>query len=285
MTTLMLNGKVLAEQKKHLLKQEVINFEKTHKRPVTLTVILIGNDTASTIYVNHKQRACQAVGISSKFIALDSGIQEDELLNIINVMNNDPTVDGILVQLPLPTHISKNRIIQAISVHKDVDGFHPYNTGLLAQGLNCLRPCTPKGVMELMSAYDISLKGKNVVVIGASNIVGRPMALELLKVDATPTICHRKTSNLSQHVEAADVVISATGNRNAVNSDWFHSGQIIIDVGIHRLESGALCGDIDFKTALNKGISAITPVPGGVGPMTVVSLLENTLQAAVESER
>jgi methylenetetrahydrofolate dehydrogenase (NADP+)/methenyltetrahydrofolate cyclohydrolase len=282
MSTVILDGKLLAEKKKVLLKQDVDNFQTTYHKSITLAVILVGNDPASSIYVNHKQKACQAIGISSKFISLDSHISQAELLSVIDSLNHDPTIHGILVQLPLPSHISKDKIIQSISVNKDVDGFHPYNTGLLAQGLKCLRPCTPKGVMELLSAYDLLVKSKNAVIVGASNIVGRPMAWELLKEYATPTICHRKTKNLKRHIEQADIVISATGNREAVNSDWLQPGQIVIDVGIHRLPSGKLCGDIDFEKAVSKGVAAITPVPGGVGPMTVVCLLENTIQAALE---
>jgi len=282
MSPVILNGKLLAEKKKEALKEKVRHFQDIHQRPITLAVILVGNDPASSIYVNHKQKACQAVGISSKYIGLDSTIGETELLNTINELNNASSVDGILVQLPLPQHINKNRIIQSISIYKDVDGFHPYNTGLLAQGLNGLRPCTPKGVMELLAENDISVGGMNAVIVGASNIVGRPMAWELLKGSATPTLCHRKTTHIKRHIENADIVISATGNRQAINSDWLQEGQIIIDIGIHRLASGKLCGDIDFETAISRGVAAITPVPGGVGPMTVVSLLENTIQAAAQ---
>lgn len=282
MSPIILDGKTIAEKKKAVIKQEVEVFQKKHQRPITLAVILVGDDPASSIYVNHKQKACQAVGIASEFIKLDSDIGQSELLEIIDKLNHDKAVDGILVQLPLPSHISKDLVIQSINVNKDVDGFHPYNTGLLAQGHNCLRPCTPKGVMELLAAYDLSIRGKNAVIIGTSNIVGRPMAWELLKAYATPTLCHSKTSNLQRHIEQADIVVSATGNRSAVNSDWLQPGQIVIDVGIHRLPSGKLCGDIDFDKAVSKNVAAITPVPGGVGPMTVVSLLENTLQAALE---
>lgn len=285
MAPIILNGKALADKKKDSIKQTVTNFYKTYRRTIKLAVILVGDDPASKVYVRHKQSACQTVEIASEMIELSQDIEEQVLVDKINQLNQDEAVDGILVQLPLPQHINKDRILQTIAVDKDVDGFHPFNTGLLAQGHPTFRPCTPKGVIELLTAYDIVMAKKHAVIIGTSNIVGRPMAMELLLQNATPTLCHRKTLDLQYHIEHADIIISATGNRTAVNSDWFKPGQVIVDVGIHRLENGSLCGDIDFNAAIGKDIAAITPVPGGVGPMTVISLLENTLQAALMHQK
>ena len=209
---------------------------------------------------------------------------EDELLNLINELNNNDEIDGILVQLPLPQHIDSQKVLEKINPNKDVDGFHPYNVGRLSVRMPLMRPCTPKGVMTLLKEYDIDVKRKKVTIVGASNIVGRPMMLEMLLAGATPTICHRFTENLADEVGQADIVVAAVGNPNLIKGEWIKQGAVVVDVGINRLEDGTLCGDVDFATAKERA-AWITPVPGGVGPMTTASLLENTLQAAELSDK
>lgn len=279
MTASLLDGKQVAALIKKEIK-EVLDAEIAEgKRPPSLAVIRIGDDPASEIYVANKHKACLEVGIKSHIYTLAANIVEQELLLLIAELNQSALIDGILVQLPLPQQINTAKIIEAINPSKDVDGFHPYNLGCLAQRRPLFRPCTPKGIMRLLEFYSLSLTGKHSVVVGASNIVGRPMALELLLAGSTVTICHRFTQQLQQHIRMADLVVIAVGQTDLVNTDWFHEQQIIIDVGIHRLDNGKIRGDIDFNQARKK-VAWLTPVPGGVGPMTIASLLQNTMQAA-----
>ncbi len=244
-----------------------------------LAVILVGENPASEVYVRNKCNACEEVGFYSLSKTFPYGVTEEELLNLIDDLNHNSTINGILVQLPLPQHINEEKIIEAIDPLKDVDGFHPYNIGRLALRMPVLRSCTPKGIMTLLKSTGVALEGKEAVVIGASNIVGRPVSLELLMARCTVTTCHSRTINLEEHVKRADIVIAAVGIPGFVKGEWLKQGAIVIDVGINRLESGQLVGDVDYAEA-TKNASWITPVPGGVGPMTIASLLENTLQAA-----
>lgn len=248
------------------------------RRPPGLAVILIGVDPASQVYVANKRRACAATGIRSEAHDLPENITQDELLALIDRLNEDATVDGILVQLPLPAHIHAGTVIERIRPDKDVDGFHPCNIGRLAVRLPQLRPCTPLGIMTLLRHTGTDLYGMEAVVVGASNIVGRPMTLELLLAGATVTTCHRFTRDLETHVSRAELVIAAVGKPGLVRGEWIRPGAIVIDVGIHRTPEGHLVGDVVFETAAERA-AWITPVPGGVGPMTVATLLRNTLQA------
>ena len=226
-----------------------------------------------------KKLTCQKSGIESRSYVLPSETTQDDLLKLVDELNSDPAVDGILVQLPLPAHIDSQAVLERIEPHKDVDGFHPYNVGRLVVKMPLMRPCTPKGVMTLLEAYGIDPKGKKAVVVGASNIVGRPQALELLLSRATVTICHSATQNLADEVAAADILVVGVGIPNFVKGEWVKPGAVVIDVGINRLDDGSLCGDVEFDVAKERA-SMITPVPGGVGPMTIATLLENTVHAA-----
>ncbi|MCA0403960.1 MAG: bifunctional methylenetetrahydrofolate dehydrogenase/methenyltetrahydrofolate cyclohydrolase FolD [Proteobacteria bacterium] len=279
MTASILDGKKSASFVKDKIKQDVLNLKKAGFKTPGLAVILVGNDAASAIYVTNKRKACEEVGFYSKAFDLPATTNEETLLKLIDDLNQAPDIHGILVQLPLPAHIDTNKIIEAISPYKDVDGFHPYNLGRLAQKNPLLRPCTPLGIINLLNYYQIPLKGLNAVVVGASNIVGRPMALELLLTAATVTICHRFTENLDQFIKTADLIVVATGIQDVIKTEWLNKKQILIDVGMHRLADGKLRGDVDFHKAKDK-VAWITPVPGGVGPMTIATLLENTLFAA-----
>jgi methylenetetrahydrofolate dehydrogenase (NADP+)/methenyltetrahydrofolate cyclohydrolase len=241
--------------------------------------VLIGDNPASKVYVGSKRRSCDEVGFKSVAYDLPEATPQEELLALIDKLNADDEIDGILVQLPLPAHIDSETVIERIAPHKDVDGFHPYNIGRLAQRIPVLQPCTPKGVITLLRSTGIDLKGQEAVVVGASNIVGRPMALELLLAGCTTTVCHRWTKDLESQVRRADILVVAVGKPNFIPGEWVKQGAIIIDVGINRLEDGSLTGDVDFEGAKQKA-GWITPVPGGVGPMTVATLLENTLFAA-----
>lgn len=279
MTAKILNGNVLATHiRKNLTKEIHARMAEGFPRP-SLAVILVGSDPASMVYVKHKRKDCQDVGITSIAYDLPKDVPENELLALIDHLNQDAEVSGILVQLPLPAHINSEIILDRILPEKDVDGFHPYNLGRLAQRRPALRPCTPYGIMQLLEEAHIEVAGMNAVIVGASNIVGRPMALELLIAKATVTVCHRFTQNLAEHVHRADLLVVATGNRGVVSSEWIKPGAIVIDVGIHRLDDQTLTGDLDFPSACAKA-SYITPVPGGVGPMTRAALLQNTLLAA-----
>lgn len=249
-----------------------------------LAVVLVGNNLASQVYVKKKRIACHEVGIHSFAYDLPENTSHSELLNLVEQLNKDSSVHGILVQLPLPTHINSSAILDSIHPAKDVDGFHPHNLGLLAQGRPILRPCTPFGIMQLLQHEKISLAGLHAVVVGASNIVGRPMALELLREHCTVTVCHSATINLEEHIQKADLLVSAIGKTGIIRSQWIRRGTIVIDVGMNRSIDGRLVGDIDFESA-KKCAGWITPVPGGVGPMTVTALLQNTIYAAEQSER
>ncbi len=280
MPAALIDGKILSALRRDELKQRVQAYVRQGHRAPCLAVVLIGTDPASSIYVNNKRKACTEVGITSLSYDLPEETRQEELIKLIAELNNSDQIDGILIQLPLPTHINETVIIEHIAPEKDVDGFHPYNLGRLAQRNPLLRPCTPLGIMRLLQHYQLKVQGKHAVVIGASNIVGRPMSLELLLAGATVTICHRFTQNLEQFVRIADIVIVATGHMDIIDTEWLNRNQIVIDVGIHRLADGSIRGDVDFKKAINQ-VAWITPVPGGVGPMTIVTLLENTLLAAM----
>jgi len=270
-----LDGKTLSEEIKNSLKTKVANA----KSEIGLAVILVGDDPASNLYVSMKQKACEFVGIKSILIRLPENISEDILINEITKLNNQENIDGILVQLPLPHQINTQKILSLISPEKDVDGFHPYNVGRVASGLDSFIPATPYGVMELFKEYDIELKGKNCVVVGASNIVGKPMAALLLNADATVEVCHIFTDDLKKHTLNADIILVGVGVINLIKEDMVKDGAIIIDIGINRADNGKLVGDVDFEN-VSKKCSYITPVPGGVGPMTIAMLLSNTLKAA-----
>lgn len=243
-----------------------------------LAVVLVGEDPASQVYVGSKRRACEEVGFVSKSFDLPASTSEEELLALIDELNNDNEIDGILVQLPLPAGIDTTHVLERIHPEKDVDGFHPYNVGRLAQRIPKLRSCTPKGIITLLDRYNIELRGKHAVVVGASNIVGRPMTLELLLAGCTTTTCHRFTKDSESHVRQADVVVVAVGKPNFIPGEWIKKGAVVVDVGINRLDSGKLVGDVEYDKA-RESASFITPVPGGVGPMTVASLIENTMLA------
>lgn len=279
MTAKILDGKKVASLQLHATKIGVETFLKEAHRPPGLAVILVGLDPASQIYVANKRQACKDMGIKSCAYDLEETTSESTLLMLIQELNDASDIDGILVQLPLPAHINETVIIEAIHPKKDVDGFHPYNVGRLLQGHPLLRPCTPKGIIDLLAYYDVSIKSKHAVVVGASNIVGRPMAMELLMQGATVTICHSKTNDLKAHVMMADILVVAVGIKDLISPDWIKPTAVVIDVGIHRLENGKLRGDLDFD-ALTSKVAYLTPVPGGVGPMTIASLMANTLMTA-----
>ena len=276
MTAKILDGKAIAAQQRQLVKAQI---EKSERAP-GLAVIRVGDNPASEVYVRNKRNACAEVGINSQAFELPANTSEDDLLVLLDKLNNDNEIDGILVQLPLPDHIDSDLVLERILPEKDVDGFHPYNVGRLALRMPLLRSCTPKGIMTLLAHTDIDLTGLDAVIIGQSNIVGRPMALELLAARCTITVCHSRTRNLKEKISNADIVVAAVGKPNFVKGEWIKPGAIVIDVGINRLENGKLVGDVEFEAACQRA-SWITPVPGGVGPMTVVSLLENTLQTAL----
>jgi methylenetetrahydrofolate dehydrogenase (NADP+)/methenyltetrahydrofolate cyclohydrolase len=273
-----IDGNAVSKQLKENVAQQIAKRVEAGKRAPGLAVILVGSDAASQVYVGKKRQACEAIGINSVAHDLPSETDEQTLLTLIDSLNNDDSVDGILVQLPLPDHLDSTKVLERINPSKDVDGFHPYNVGRLAQRIPTLRSCTPAGIMTLFKHYDINVKGKHAVIVGASNIVGRPMCMELLLAGATTTVCHRFTQDLKHHVEQADLVIVAVGKPGIVDANWIKEGAIVIDVAINRLESGKLVGDLDYEVAAEKA-SFITPVPGGVGPMTVATLMENTLYA------
>lgn len=281
MTAQILDGKAVSLALKQKLKKENDLRLASGKRRPGLAVVLIGNDPASRVYVGSKRRSCEEIGFRSDSHDLPINTSEAELLALIDQLNADDNIDGILVQLPLPNHINTEAVIERIAPDKDVDGFHPYNIGRLAQRNPQLRPCTPKGIMALLDKTGVDLHGLEAVVVGASNIVGRPMALELLLAGCTTTVCHRWTKNLESHVRRADLLIVAVGKPNFIPGEWIKQDAIVIDVGINRLEDGSLIGDVEFNVAKQKA-AWITPVPGGVGPMTVATLLENTLYAANE---
>lgn len=271
---MIISGTELSKQLREQMKSEVANF--TNRLP-HLVVILVGDNPASKSYVSGKEKACVQIGIKSTIIRMDENISEKELLNKIIELNNDDEVDGLLVQLPLPKHINEDKVINTISVDKDVDGFHPSNVAKLHLGEDCILPCTPKGIITMLKSVNVNINGAHAVVVGRSNIVGKPVAQLLLDENATVTICHSKTKDLKKMVIDADIVVAAIGRPMTITADMVKDGAVVIDVGVNRLESGKLVGDCDFEGLKDKA-SYITPVPGGVGPMTITSLLENTLQ-------
>jgi len=273
-----IDGKLISQTVRSEVAARVKARSEAGLRAPGLAVVLVGEDPASQVYVGSKRRACDEVGFVSKSYDLPATAKEQELLDLVDQLNSDDDIDGILVQLPLPAGIDTTKILERILPHKDVDGFHPYNVGRLAQRIPKLRSCTPKGIITLLERYNIETRGKHAVIVGASNIVGRPMTLELLLAGCTTTTCHRFTKDLESHVRQADIVVVAVGKPNFIPGNWVKQGAIVIDVGINRLESGKLVGDVDYDGAKEKA-SFITPVPGGVGPMTVASLIENTMIA------
>ena len=279
MTAQILDGKAIAADVREQVQIQVAQRVADGQRPPGLVVILVGENPASQVYVRNKQMACEKVGFHSELLRLPASTSQEELLTLIDEFNARAEIDGILVQLPLPEQIDEETVTERISPTKDVDGFHPYNIGRLALRMPLLRPCTPKGVMTMLARTGVDLVGRNAVIIGQSNIVGRPMFLELLAARCTPMVCHSRTRDLADKIRRADVVVAAVGVPRFVQGDWIKPGAIVIDVGINRLEDGSLCGDVDYDAA-RETAGWITPVPGGVGPMTVATLLENTLQAA-----
>ncbi|CUU52213.1 bifunctional methylenetetrahydrofolate dehydrogenase/methenyltetrahydrofolate cyclohydrolase FolD [Actinobacillus pleuropneumoniae] len=277
MTAHIISGTTVAKQIKANISEQIQAYTAQGKRKPGLAVILVGMDPASQVYVNSKRKSCAEIGIESKSYDLPAETGEAELLAIIEQLNHDDSVDGILVQLPLPKQIDATKVTEAIVPHKDVDGFHPYNVGRLCQKIPTLRSCTPYGVMKLLESTGVNLAGLHAVVVGASNIVGRPMAMELLLAGCTVTVTHSRTKDLAYHVSQADIVVAGVGKPNFVKGEWIKQGAIVIDVGINRVE-GKLIGDVEYSAAEAKA-SFITPVPGGVGPMTVAMLMQNTLQA------
>jgi methylenetetrahydrofolate dehydrogenase (NADP+)/methenyltetrahydrofolate cyclohydrolase len=273
-----LDGRQIAADIRLDLTQRVAARVAAGKRAPGLAVIQVGNDPASSVYVRNKRKACDEIGIHSKAFDLPASTHQDELLALVSRLNDDPAIDGILVQLPLPAGLDADAILDHIRPDKDVDGFHPDNLGRLAQKRPVLRPCTPAGVMTLLERTGIALEGKEAVVVGASNIVGRPMALELLAARCTVTVCHSKTRDLKAHVRRAEILVVGVGRPHFIPGDWIQQDAVVIDVGINRLDSGALVGDVETEVAAQHA-AWITPVPGGVGPMTIATLMQNTLYA------
>jgi len=281
MTAKLIDGKAIAASLRQQIAQRVAERRQQGLRIPGLAVILVGSDPASQVYVAHKRKDCEEVGFLSQAYDLPESTTQEELLGLIDRLNADPAIDGILVQLPLPAQLDASQLLERINPDKDVDGFHPFNIGRLAQRIPLLRPCTPKGIMTLLQSTGADLYGMDAVVVGASNIVGRPMALELLLAGCTVTVTHRFTHDLADHVRRADLVVVAAGKPGLVKGEWIKEGAIVIDVGINRQADGRLVGDVEYEVAAERA-SWITPVPGGVGPMTRACLLENTLYAAEE---
>ena len=278
MSAQIIDGKASAAKIRENVKHQVNALVERGERAPGLAVILVGDDPASSVYVHKKNKACQEVGFHSEVHKLPLETTQQDLSALIDALNADEKIDGILLQLPLPKHLSATPLLEQIAPHKDVDGFHPYNVGRLAQRQPGLRPCTPAGIMRLLEHIEYDPKGREAVIVGASNIVGRPMTLELLLKGATVTVCHRFTKRLQQKVSSADCLVVAVGKPEFIPGEWIKPGAVVIDVGINRLEDGRLVGDVEFEAA-SKQASWITPVPGGVGPMTVAVLIENTLKA------
>lgn len=278
MSAALLDGKSVAADLRRAIRARIAERVARGQRPPGLAVILIGSNPASQVYVANKRRACEDTGILSRSHDLPEDTSQERLLALIDELNDDPTIDGILVQLPLPRHFDAETVIERIRPDKDVDGFHPYNVGRLAARIPVLRPCTPRGIMTLLEHTGIDLYGREAVVVGASNIVGRPMTLELLLGGCTVTTCHRFTRDLAAHVARAEVLVVAVGKPGLVRGEWIRPGSVVIDVGMNRTADGRLTGDVEYDLAAQRA-GWITPVPGGVGPMTVATLLQNTLQA------
>ena len=278
---LKIDGKAISQQIKDELKEKVEGY-KTQGKEISLAVILVGNDPASAVYVGNKKKACEYIGINSVSYELPESTTKEELLDIIDKLNKDDKINGILVQLPLPAHINEDEVIKAISPDKDVDGFHPENVGRLSIGQKGFVSCTPAGVIELLKRSNIDIEGKNCVVIGRSNIVGKPMSLLLLRENGTVTITHSRTKNLKEYTKNADILVVAIGKPQFIGADYVKEGACVIDVGIHRGEDGKLCGDVDYES-VKEVAGALTPVPGGVGPMTIAMLMKNCVES-VEME-
>lgn len=276
-----IDGKAVSASVKQEVAEEAARLKEEMGLKIGLAVVIVGNNPASRVYVNNKKKACEAVGFNSYEYALDENTTQEQLLDLINVLNRDDKVNGILIQLPLPSHINEKTVIEAISPVKDVDAFHAVNVGKIMIGEYAFLPCTPAGVMRLIESTGTDITGKNCVVIGRSNIVGKPMAMLLLHQNGTVTICHSKTKNLKEICLNADILVAAVGRANFVTGDMIKEGAVVIDVGMNRLENGKLCGDVEFESAEKKA-SYITPVPGGVGPMTIAMLMKNTLTAAIQ---
>ncbi len=273
----LIDGKAVSASLKEALKEQVATFPEKYGRVPHLVVVRVGEDPASVVYVRNKAKACEACGIRNTTIVLDEGVSEETLLDKVRELNADDSVDGILVQLPLPRHISEARVIETIAREKDVDGFHPYNVAGLWQKTPHMSPCTPKGIMKLLEAEGVDPKGKRAVIIGRSNIVGLPVAKMLLDANATVTLCHTRTVNLPEVTRGAEILVVAAGRAKMVTADMVSPGCVVIDVGMDRDEDGKLCGDVDFD-GVAPVAGAITPVPGGVGPMTIACLMENTVE-------
>lgn len=283
MNARLLDGRPLAARLNKEIRQAVEEMQARGLRRPGLAAILVGRDPASEIYVRNKRKACVEAGIHSLAHDLPQSASEQDLLRLIDDLNRDERVDGILVQLPLPEQIRQTSIIERIDPAKDADGFHPFNIGRLAQRIPLTRPCTPWGIVKLLEHAGIEARGKHAVVVGASNVVGRPMALELLLMGATTTVCHRHTSDLETHVGRADILVVAVGKPAMIPGEWIKEGAVVVDVGMNRLDTGKLVGDVDFESASERA-SWITPVPGGVGPMTVAMLMSNTLEACMRRQ-
>ena len=279
MTAQLIDGKSIAASLRQQIAKRVAERRQQGLRTPGLAVILVGSDPASQVYVSHKRKDCEEVGFLSQAYDLPAETTQEALTDLIDRLNDDPAIDGVLLQLPLPKHLDASKLLERIRPDKDVDGFHPYNVGRLAQRIPLLRPCTPKGIMALLESTGAKLNGMDALIVGASNIVGRPMAMELLLAGCTVTVTHRFTKDLAAHVGRADLVVVAVGKPGLVKGEWIKEGAIVIDVGINRQEDGKLVGDVTYETALPRA-GWITPVPGGVGPMTRACLLENTLYAA-----
>ncbi|PJC85407.1 bifunctional methylenetetrahydrofolate dehydrogenase/methenyltetrahydrofolate cyclohydrolase FolD [Vibrio sp. HA2012] len=284
MTAQNIDGKLISQTVRSEVAARVKSRTEAGLRAPGLAVILVGEDPASQVYVGSKRKACDEVGFISKSYDLPATATEQDLLTLVEQLNNDAEIDGILVQLPLPAGIDSTKVLESIHPEKDVDGFHPYNVGRLCQRMPKLRSCTPKGIMTLLERYNIELRGKHAVVVGASNIVGRPMTMELLLAGCTTTTCHRFTHDLESFVRQADLLVVAVGKPNFIPGEWVKEGAVVVDVGINRLESGKLSGDVEYDIAKTKA-SFITPVPGGVGPMTVATLIENTMIACEQYDK
>ncbi len=279
MSAKIIDGKTIAKELRAELKTEVEELKETHGVTPGLAVVLVGDDPASHVYVRNKHRACERAGIATKDVRLEDDASHEEVIKVVRELNEDPDVHGILVQLPLPDQIDEDEILNTIDPKKDVDGFHPFNMGLLLSGQPSFVACTPKGVMHMIETMGIDLTGKEAVIVGRSNIVGKPQALLLLYEHCTVTICHSRTKDLAEHCRNADVLVAAVGRAHMITGDMIKPGATVIDVGINRLDDGSLAGDVEFDSAVEVA-GAITPVPGGVGPMTIAMLLRNTVDAA-----
>ena len=283
MTARIIDGRQLAATIKRDVRQRIENRMAAGRPRPGLAVVMVGHDPASAVYVRNKRKACEEAGITSHAYDLPAETTQAELDALITRLNRDPAIDGILVQLPLPPPLDARRVIEELDPGRDVDGFHPYNVGRLAQRIPLLRPCTPRGVMTLLEHYEIEVRSRSAVVVGASNIVGRPMALELLLAGATTTVCHRFTTDLATEVGRADILVVAVGKPGLVKGEWVRPGSVVVDVGMNRRDDGSLCGDVEYDAAAERA-AWITPVPGGVGPMTVAMLMSNPLEAAERRE-